>query len=135
MSSIFPYDTLDYLDKSLQSSFYACSKFCHHYDGQAFGYHADCFAFASSGPSRAFFDATEYSFESALSEESRRYDRIQSLLGSRLKKIYSKLPLEVWSLIAREFVCECAISTVQELWLTRSSSDCGIVITLRVWVH
>ncbi len=91
-----------------------------------------CIAFESL-PSSAFLHATEYSFDPAPSDERRRRDRSQLLLGKRLCDIYGRLPLELWLQVAGELVRECAISTAQTLWQHRSSADRQVDIELGVW--
>lgn len=134
-SSEFDYDFTSYRDDALKSAFRGCSSTCHHYEGQAPAYHAECLAFASWVPSSAFLDAIKYSFEPMQSEDRRRHERTRHILGNRLQQEHRTLPTELWFLIAEHLVRECAIGTFHELWRTRLAriatsifnSGCGLI--------
>ncbi|KAK1768790.1 hypothetical protein QBC33DRAFT_360419 [Phialemonium atrogriseum] len=69
------------------------------------------------------------------SEDRRRFNRIQYLLEMKLEEMCARLPVELCLMVAREPVRECAISTIQELWCSRWSSDGDIDVSLGVWAQ
>lgn len=127
-------DGIYHPDEELECHLRACSAFCRHSDGQVPGFHAECMAVASP-PSRAFLAATEYSFEPAPSDDTRRYDRTRRLLAIKCYDTYGKLPLELWWMVAAELVHECIMYTTHKVFESRSSSNCEVDISLGVWAR
>ncbi|KAK4041709.1 hypothetical protein C8A01DRAFT_14573 [Parachaetomium inaequale] len=140
VSSSFVYGTIGgHWDKKLQTDFIHCFPACNHtrneLDGPAFGYHAECLAFASSTPSAAYLRATGYAFEPMPWQDRQRQHRIKHLLAGRLGAMYPALPAEVWLMVARHLVRPCAITTTETLWAARESYDCCVDMSKDVWAR
>ncbi|KPM37392.1 hypothetical protein AK830_g9177 [Neonectria ditissima] len=119
-------------DDKLQLRFRFCTKYCWHFDEEAFGCHAECLAFASrlQTPVVDLFPATEYSYEPAVSDEDRRRKHIRHVVSQSLYQVYGKLPLELWLMVAAHLV---PVYAVTSLFTAPQSSICKIDASRDVW--
>lgn len=100
--------------------------------------HRRCFGITLSNPSHEFLESTDYTFEPDPSEDARRHYRFRTLLALRLAKLYGKLPNEIWLMVSKHLIYECAASVGQALWRTRDalkSYDRMIDVSLDVWAR
>lgn len=112
-------------DERWRLCFRSCSPLCSHYDGQSFGFHVECLAFARRFDMKFFkmLNATVSSYQPLEIDRERRHKHMVDLVTSRIQAKYRKLPTELWRIVAEHLVPFYAITALLSLSNIKASSE------------
>ncbi|KAK2773500.1 hypothetical protein CKAH01_13540 [Colletotrichum kahawae] len=107
----------DVWDQQLRTTFHTCfRKKCGRREEPTVCYHVDCYQLRLYSITPTFLTATEYAFTPSPDEERRRSEYIRQILACKLEQMVfgaQSLPYELWLMVARHLVRQCALHMAQ----------------------